>query len=210
MENFKEIKDKTNILIDELPLNEIVKDKDKIKSLLKYYKYHPNFEDKFHNGFNYFIKKKNAEWNNTCIYILDSQNNYIALSKNFVPTSTDKEKEGCLKALRELIDPIIKDKRKQFYKGMLCEISGEPINEAIDLHIDHHNLDFIEIVNKYFELKKISYKNLFDYCKKENTKWNITHEGISKDFIKFHNENTTLRFTLKSENLKKPKAKNNQ
>jgi hypothetical protein len=207
MEKFKEIKDLAHKVIDELPLNVSVKELESIKILLKYYKYHPDFENKFHNGFKYFVKRKNPEWNNACIYILDHNNNYTALSKNFIPTTTDKEKESCLKALRELIDPIIKEKRKQFYKGMLCEISGLPINEAIDLHIDHHNVDFIEIVNKYLQLHQISYKNLFDHCKKENTKWNITHPGIVKDFIKFHNENTTLRFTFKTENLKKPKAK---
>jgi hypothetical protein len=207
MNSFKDIKVLAITVIDNMPLNECLKSDKDIKVLLSYFKHHPEFESKFKNGFQYFIKEKNKEWNNECIYIIDNENCKIAISKNFIPTATDKEKEGCLKSLREAIEPIIKEKRKQFYPGILCEISGKPINEPIDLHIDHHNLDFIQIVNKYLEHHKIDYKKLFEYCEKKKTKWSITHQGIIKDFVEFHNNNTTLRFTLKTENLKKPKAK---
>ena len=206
--NFTEIKNKAIELIDIMPVGTIVRKEENIKLLLSYYKHHPNFEDKFMNGFKYFEKRKNSEWgkSNSCMYIVN-ETREVAISKNFTLTVKDKEKESVLKSLRAAIYPIIQEKKAGYYKGILCEITGEPINSRKDLHIDHHNLDFIQIVEAYLKLNNTTYKDLFKFCNKVGTVWTLNNELIIHNFTEFHNDNTHLRFTSATANLKKPKTK---
>lgn len=209
-DNFKNIKEKALNVIENHREDQFISEPEDVKTLLKFFKYHPEFHNKFKSGFKFFIKRKNKDWGNMCIYIINNQDEEIPISKNFRPNYTETKKDRCLKALRESVQPIINKKRISFSKGQICEISGVKINSKKDLHIDHHNLDFIDIVIDWMDKYDISYTNLFDYVEKIGTKHHITDEKIKNNFIKFHNSNTTLRYVTKDANLKKKKSRKKQ
>lgn len=69
-------------------------------------------------------------------------------------------------------------------------------------HVDHYNLNFADLVNKWIDINGI--ENISKYLNKtidnvlEST---FNDQSITKNFIDFHNENTNLRLVSIKANL---------
>jgi len=202
----KEIKD---ILI----VGEILDTGSDFEYLNEYFKLHPNYNEKFNNGCTGFIKRNKTEWgkNSECLHIIDEDLNEISISVNF-PLSINKKAE-VIKAFRNSIHSEIIIFKKTFIKGVTkCEISNKIINEWEDINIDHHNLDFTNIVEKFIFLNNYTFELLFDIVIYNDSIALFNDFEFRDKFVKFHNENTNLRFTLKTENQTKvlPKLRDYQ
>jgi hypothetical protein len=202
----KEIKD--NLLI-----GEILDTGSDFEYLNEYFKLHPNYNEKFNNGCTGFIKRNKTEWgkNSECLHIIDEDLNEISISVNF-PLSINKKAE-VIKAFRNSIHSEIITFKKNFVKGVTkCEISNKIINEWEDINIDHHNLDFTNIVEKFIFLNNYNFESIYENIIYDDSVTLFNDFEFRDKFIKFHNENTTLRFTLKNENQKKvlPKLRDYQ
>ena len=170
-------------------------------------KNHPDFEKKISNGFNGYIYSKNQTWgaNNFCFYILDDDNNKIAISYNFKLLG-DLKKREVLKAFRTSVDSEILNFKKGFIPNVTkCAITGVVLNKTYS--VDHHNHDFAIIVELFLKKYNKTYDDLYKYVSEINTKRYFTNKNLIEYFIKFHNQNTTLRFTSVSANLKKQREK---
>jgi hypothetical protein len=172
-----------------------------------YMKNHPEYLEKTKNGIKGYIYSNNITWgkNNFCFYILNNQNEKISISYNFKNSGNLKKRE-VLKAFRTSVDSEILNFKKKFIPNVTkCEITGIVLNNSYS--VDHHNHDFAVIVEMFLQKYNKTYDDLFNYVKEINTKRYFTNKHLIDYFVKFHNQNTTLRFTSVSANLKKPKQK---
>jgi hypothetical protein len=64
--------------------------------------------------------------------------------------------------------------------------------------VDHHNHDFAVIVELFLKKYNRTYNDLYKYVFQHETKRYFNNKDLRIYFIKFHNENTTLRFTSKN------------
>ena len=148
---------------DNLIVGEILDTGSDFEYLNEYFKLHPNYNEKFNNGCTGFIKRNKMEWgkNSDCIHIIDEDLNEISISVNF-PLSINKRAE-VIKAFRNSIHNEIITFKKDFIKGITkCEISNKVINEWEDINIDHHNLDFTNIVAKFILMNNYNYDSIYD------------------------------------------------
>ena len=193
-------------------INIIEKDKlyfycDIFKEIDEHMKNHPEYFEKIKNGHNGYIYSNNPTWgkNNFCFHILNDDNEKIPISYNFKIVK-DLKKQETLKAFRTSVDSEILNFKKQFIPNVTkCAITGVVLNK--NYSVDHHNHDFAIIVELFLKKYNKTYEDLYKYVKEINTKRYFTNQKLVEYFIKFHNENTTLRFTSVTANLKKPRQK---
>lgn len=165
--------------------------------LLGYFKQHPKYEEKF-KDFDYFMK------NGSGAILIVKENGLIkTISKNFTKNSKDPLRKSCNEAFRHSIQPEIDNLRNQFKVGIRCSISGEEILDKKDLHIDHHNLEFKDIVKNFLRDHNLTYREVYGRIEKVGTGWEISSKILKDKFIEYHNDNTTLRYTLSKYNLSK-------
>jgi hypothetical protein len=199
----KEIKDLIKI---------IEKDKlyfycDIFKKIDNHMKNHPDYLEKIKNGHNGYIYSNNPTWgkNNFCFYILNDNNEKIQISYNFNLLG-DLKKREVLKAFRTSVDSEILKFKKGFIPNVTkCAITGVVLKK--NYSVDHHNHDFAIIVELFLKKYNRTYDDLYKYVSEINTKRYFTNKHIINYFVKFHNENTNLRFTTITANLKKQREK---
>ncbi len=170
-------------------------------------KNHPDYLEKTKNGHNGYIYSNNPTWgkNNFCFYILNDDNEKIQISYNFNLLG-DLKKREVLKAFRTSVDSEILNFKKGFIPNVTkCEITGVILKNTYS--VDHHNHDFSIIVELFLKKYNRTYEDLYKYVSEINTKRYFTNKHLIEYFVKFHNENTTLRFTSVSANAKKQREK---
>ena len=201
---FTQQKERARQIKNNLVLGETLSDGSDYDFLLELFKQHPDYDFKFSNGCVGFIKQKRVEWGsmNECLCIIDDDLNTHTISVNF--TKTVNKYNEVMKALRTTIYPQIKDFKKLFVAGETkCEISGVILYDLYNVHIDHHNKDFVELVSIFMQDKTFS--DLQTKIVYEDTICKFNDQHLIDSFVKFHNENTTLRFVDKKENMSKIK-----
>ena len=200
---FTQLKQDAKTALNSLKLNELIfNDDNRYYTILEFIELHPSFGEKTSLGLRGFTKIKQGEWgnNNYSLAIIDSNDQLISISLSF--NKSGNEKSNVLKAFRTAVYPEIAKKKKEFIENeTLCEISGEIIGAYNNLHIDHHELDFKDIVAKFLKRECISLTDL--KINKIGTTYHIAGDWFRNEFIDMHNANTTLRFTHKYYNLRK-------
>jgi hypothetical protein len=176
-------------------------------------KNHPDYLEKTKNGHNGYIYSNNPSWgkDNFCFYILNDDNEKVDISQSF---SKKKEKtidvlkkKEVLKAFRSTILEEIQEFKKGFIPNITkCAITGV-ILENNFYEVDHHNHDFAVIVELFLKKYNRTYNDLYKYVFQHETKRYFNNKDLRIYFIKFHNENTTLRFTSKNANRSKKREK---
>lgn len=176
-----------------------------------FFKHHPAYNYKIKNGKKGYVYSNNIGWNNKnnyCFFIIDNFNNKIEISYNFKINQNINTiiKEEVTKAFRtSILSEILKFKKKFIPNLTKCEITGEVIKCSEDLHIDHHNYDFVIIIDLFLKKYNKTFNDLYQYVIEINTVRYFNNKDLINYFIDFHNKNTTLRFTKKEANLKKEK-----
>jgi len=212
--NFTKLKDFARKYKAEILLNTcIYKNNANFQKLIDFFKYHPNYSERFPLGINYFKNIENKDGysqnkNNIAWLVYGNDGNSFILSCNF--SKNGKNKLNKLKiAMRNAIYPeIIKFRNQKFIATFSkCCFCDKPINSTEDLHIDHNNLKFNEIVKQFIKLENLDYKKI--KITKNNTdglkysRFEDTH--LQAKFILFHNKNTNLRLSHCSCNIKNKK-----
>lgn len=191
---------------DNLQLNEILSDGDNFEFLINFFKDHPNYNEKFENGCVGFIKREVVEWgkSNSCLRVIDEDLREKTISVNY--TKSINKVTEVTKALRDAIYPTIKQFKKTFVPGeTTCEISGKILYDIYNVDVDHHNLDFIEIVFNFMENR--SFEELYKFVIYDKTITKFSNQKLIDDFVEFHNNNTTLRFVDREAHRLKPRKK---
>lgn len=114
------------------------------------------------------------------------------------PTKLSVVKEAC----RNAILPIILEIRSEIQLPFKCPLTGETVTDKKLIHVDHYDLTFDEVFNKWIEDKNIN--ELYEKVAKSQDNSEQTYfedDAISKDFLDFHNKNTHLRVISAKANL---------
>lgn len=179
----------------------------------EYFSFHPNYHTVLNRGLKGYIYKENQEnqyGKSWCWFTVDFNNNYQHISMNY---TIDNEKAKIAKvkaAFRSAVKFIIDDFRKSFIPFKTkCEISGLVIGDFNNLNIDHYDLDFEDLLADFLAQHNKDYLYFFDHITQEDSNVYLTSESLKQEFIEFHNQNTNLRFTTKSVNVKRNRKTNN-
>ena len=167
---------------------------------------HPNYEEKSKFGIVSYQYKQNKDSefkHSDCFHIVNDFGVEETISYN-TPSDSDKNKTSdVIKAFRSSIGKQIQLKKKSFRVGENCEHCDKPIESVDDLHIDHHDLEFKPLLDKYISKYNLNIDDFYKYVDKSKPIKTFNNYKLIEDFNLFHNENTTLRFLHTTCNLKK-------
>lgn len=151
-----------------------------------------------------------------CLYLVtDSATTDIGIGRCKKVANMDERMKdtyiaaACRHAVDEsVIAPIRRELKRRFQFGepVYSELSGTRITNIHDAHIDHYNLTFKELVERFIEMEGRDY--LFgniNFDEQSTSFTRFTDESIGRRFTCFHNGNTCLRIVTKDENLSRLK-----
>ena len=144
------------------------------------------------------VKKDSGYYGTHCFYIYreDGTSTDISITKMF---RKDPEIDDVLKALRDAVDPIISNFRKEFKP---FEYEGERFEDVSQIDVDHYDKTFNELAWEWIRnnggieqlIKKVN------KTEDGSTKTYFVDENLNEAFRTFHNNNTHLRFLPKKIN----------
>lgn len=118
---------------------------------------------------------------------------------------------ACRTAVKQpSINPFRDNILKKFKEGLpvYSDLSGKPILDKGDFHIDHYDLTFEDLVEKWIEIKGMEYLyqriNMNDHM---STITKFVDENLVEEFVQYHDQHTHLRVVTKEENLSLLKKK---
>ena len=114
----------------------------------------------------------------------------------------NRDKDDVLNALRQAIDPIISNFRKDFTPGVY---EGELLEDVNLADVDHYDKTFNELAWEWIR-NNGGIEVLIKKVNKTEDRSTITYfidESLNESFRIFHDQNTHLRFLPKSINRSK-------
>ena len=133
------------------------------------------------------------------IYREDGTSTDISFAKMF---RKDSKKDDVIKALRQAVDPIISNFRKDFKPGVY---GGEWIEDVSQVDVDHYEKTFNELASEWIRNNggiEVLIKNV-NMTAEGSTITYFIDESLNESFRTFHDQNTHLRFLPKSKNRRK-------
>ena len=208
----KECENYTRSILTEVGVTDSVKFKneDALNYLFLLCKRHPRHIDKLNKFVDFKIYQDALNKRGLALYIVNNDNTYTEISWRICVTGTAKSQETKFNsALRQCISPQIKEFRDSsdlsYCRECNCSLDDKTP------HIDHHEIQFIKLVEDFVELNKETIIKPKEYNKKV-----ITFETLFKDednwigklFEPYHLEHATLRVLCETCNLTRQKYKN--
>lgn len=126
-----------------------------------------------------------------------SVDNKKYMRQNIAAACRTAVKQPSIKTFRDSI-------LKKFKEGLpvYSDLSGKPILDEGDFHIDHYDLTFEDLVEKWIEIKGMEYLyqriNMNDHM---STITKFVDENLVEEFVQYHDQHTHLRVVTKEENL---------
>lgn len=175
------------------------------------FKQHPRYKSKTKGQNIVCIKVKRAgRYNTKCFYIVREDGTETDISVYTCIDGKEIKIKDINMACRDAIDPLIYKMRKSVKLPFVCPVSGVIVNSMNDVHIDHYDLDFKDVVSRWIE-ENGGEDEIYNYISDTNDNETVTYfvnPEIKKNFIDFHNLNTHLRAIHKQANLTIRKKKN--
>lgn len=175
---------------------------DDIEFLYSIFECHDNWEQKKGCGVDYFYVGKTEFRNNYCFYIMrtDGTSTDISFTKSIVnPSKRSRVIDACRTAIQPEIDKL---KEGIVFGKDKCPITGHILIPS-NTHIDHYDLTFNELFNKWARGER-DIDGLHDLvCEAKDNEFRayFTSERLIEDFVNFHNMNTHLRAVTKEASL---------
>jgi len=188
-------------ILHKYPICSKISDFDELKFLQSIFEGHSEWNLKKGVGID-FITVEFTAYKNKCFFIhrIDKSKTDISFMHSITNRSDiSKIKLACRNSIREI---IVKFRSENVIFGKTkCPITGEILTNQ-NTHIDHYELTFNDLFNKWIENKNIDLlvKNLNE-TEDNNLETYFTDNQISIDFINYHNPNTHLRAVSKQANL---------
>jgi len=170
---------------------------------------HQEWEEKKGVGIDHLeVRSNRYKQKNFYIVRIDGSVTDISFLKSLQhPTKLSVVKEAC----RTAILPLILEIRSEIQLPFKCPLTGETVTDKKLIHVDHYDLTFDEVFNKWIEDKNLN--ELYEKVAKSQDNSEQTYfedDIINKDFLDFHNKNTHLRVISAKANLSKQIRKNNK
>ena len=162
---------------------------------------HPNFKEKVGCGIHH-IEVRHNKYNQDNFYIVRIDNTSTDIS--YVKSLKYPNKYSrVMRACRSAVYGEIQKERDKIELPFVCPLTSEIITDKHLIHIDHYDLTFEELFNRWVSDKDIDYLySLTLDSKKDNSlDTYFTDQEIINDFISYHNKNTHLRAVSANANL---------
>ena len=185
-----------------------VSDTNEFDFLISIFEGHTEWEEKKGIGIDY-ITTKITEYKNRCfeIHLIDGTYNDISYTHAIKNRSIRSQiKAACRTAIKHIISDF---RKKNVVWGVtICPITKEILTPD-NTHIDHYNLTFNDIYEKWIKNYDEKFLILLLNATDDNSEeTKFTDNKIIEDFIQFHNNNTHLRVVSKKANLSTLKKAN--
>jgi len=201
----------TRSLIIELGITDSVKNKNEeyFNFFILLCKRHPHHIDKLNKFVDFKINQNALNKRALALNIVNNDNTCTEISWRICVSGLNKSSKTLFNsALRQCISYQIKD-FKDASDLSYCRECKCSLHDKI-LHIDHHEIQFIKLVEDFMELNKKTIIMPIQYNKKD-----LTFETLFKDediwigklFESYHLENATLRVLCEKCNLTREKYK---
>ena len=201
----------TRSILTELGITDSVKIKNEeyFNFLILLCKRHPRHLDKLNKIVDFQIYQDVLNKRGLALNIVNNDNTYTEISWKKCVTGTGKSPKTLFNsALRQCISYQIKEFRDASDLSYCRECNCFLIDKTI--HIDHHEIQFIKLVEDFLEINKETIIIPIEYNKK-----NITFETLFKEkdmwigklFEPYHLQNATLRVLCETCNLTREKYK---
>ena len=199
----------TRTILTELGITNSVKNKNEeyFNFLFLLCKRHPNYIDKLNKFIDFQIYQDYMNKQGLALNIINNDNTKTEISWKICVTGIGKSSKTLFNsALRQCISYQIKD-FKDISDLSYCRICNCSLDNKI-LHIDHHEIQFIKLVEDFIELNQLIIPT--KYNKKD-----ITFEPLFKDediwignlFKSYHLQHASLRILCSTCNLTREKYK---
>ena len=189
---------------------EVVDNRDDFEFLCNIFKEHDEYELKIKNQKIIKISIKKSSYGSKCFYITREDGTETDISYvSCMDSKKNKKLKDIRSACRTAVEPLIIKEREKIQFPYKCPLSGIVMYSIKDVHIDHYDLDFKDVVDLWIQ-KNGGVDNLYRFVcetKDNETITYYTDESIKENFIKFHNEHTHLRTIHRKENLSTRKRK---
>jgi hypothetical protein len=201
----------TRKILTELGMTNSVKIKNEeyFNFLLLLCKRHPYYLEKLNKFVDFQIYQDALNKRGLALNIVNNDNTYTEISWRICISGKGKSQKTLFNsALRQCISYQIKEFRDSSDLSY-CRECNCSLNDKTP-HIDHHEIQFIKLVENFLELNKETIVIPVEYNKK-----NITFETLFKDediwigklFENYHLQNATLRVLCETCNLTREKYK---
>ena len=128
------------------------------------------------------------------------------MRQNIAAACRTAVKQPSIKPFR---DSILKKVKEDL--PVYSDLSGKPILDKEDFHIDYYELTFEDLVEKWIEIKGMEYLyqkiNMNDHM---STITKFVDKNLVEEFVQYHDQHTHLRVVTKEENLSLLKKKKKQ
>lgn len=195
------IKEELRKILKRTPLNSEVQGTD-LEFVLKAFSTAPYYEEKV-KGLRIIkvVKRESGSYGTHCFFIYREDGTCTDFSYTKMYTN-DPDKDDVLNALRQAIDPIISNFRKDFKPDFYEGVWIEDVSQA---DVDHYDKTFNKLAWEWIR-KNGGIEVLIKKVNKTEDESTITYfvdESLNESFRIFHDQNTHLRFLPKSINRSK-------
>lgn len=149
------------------------------------------------------ICTKRAMYGTKCFWLIREDGTQTDISYIQALTGKPTKRLDVIKACRTAIRPVISAVRSKVKEGHdRCPFTGEVLT-AGNIHIDHYNLKFSELVNYWIDQYGVDYLHSYvNESKDGDMTCYFTDERLVSEFVRYHNANTNLRAVSVFANLK--------
>lgn len=187
------------------PVHEPLDDPDGV--LTDLFERHPNYPAKVGPGIDYFFVAPVP--GSQCLHVMRTDG-----------TSTDFSYKKCLAkndryhynkfaaAARVAILPqIVEYRDAQFAQGpQVCAISGVPLVPGENVHVDHHEPQFVEILRAFIDEHEIDPKEHVEPGADGQVFATFTTPEMEELWAEYHRDRAVLRLLCVEENMRRPRA----
>lgn len=200
----KELKSRMSKYLVDTPSGHIIKDFSKIKLLKDLIYLHYDYERKVGSGIKYFFVQRNNVGSGKCFAIKRVDGSIETFSyKNCLDGDSQTRRAKTLEAFRFIVKGHMRAYRNSFTFPIKCSLSGENINSPFELHVDHVNPTFLEIVTQFLSLKSLTLEEIEIVGNGESI--DLRNKNLSNEFYEFHSAKAIYQPLTKAAHIEKTK-----
>lgn len=149
------------------------------------------------------IVTRRAMYGTKCFWLLREDGTSTDISYIQALAGKPTPRQDVIRACRTAVQPVISAFRAKVREGVdRCPFTDE-ILFAGNIHIDHYNLKFSELVNFWIDHYSVEYlASYVNESKDGDMTCYFTDERLISEFVRYHNANTNLRAVSVYANLK--------
>lgn len=167
---------------------------------------HPEWKDKVGVGIDH-IEVRDTKYRNKCFYIIrtDGTETDISYTASLTPHS---KMDDIMAACRNAVSSTIGLFKRSVVLPFTCPITGEIVTDKSNVHIDHYDPTFKELVEMWLKDKDVDdiYKKTLK-SNRDGCIYTYFDTATYMDFNTFHSNHAHLRAVSKTANLSVLKRK---